>query len=319
MGTWSPEFFQSVLTPFVSNFGWVSTIFNLAGPIYWMLATIALGWVLLEGFVNRDAAGCASNFAITIIGIGTAWVLFTNASVVGFAIYNTLVQLATGVSGVPQSAASPDGLMVFGYQIAQVLWTAVGFGTWFIHPVSAIIILLIGLGIFLLYLWMAIQLMYLIIEGFFAIVGGSMFIPFGAFVWTRNFLVTWLSWILGVSFQLFFTYLILGVGLQLAAEYLADITSSSTGITSDIVIAATALAQALVFWSLLVVIPKIARQKIDGGMGIAPGSGGMMGVLGAVISGGAMAAGAVGAAASAASKVGSTHQSEVFSRMMMQP
>lgn len=319
MGTWNPEFFQTIMGPFVANSQWFGNIFTFAGPIYWMMATIALGWVLLSGFINRDAAGCAADLGFTIMGLGAGWVLFQNAAPWAFDLYNTLSVLGTEVGGLPLSALAPDGLMVIGYQIASTIWNAVGFMTWLHEPISSVIILLMAVVIFVLYLLMAINLMLLIIESFFAIVGGTIFIPFGAFHWTRNLLLTWFSWILGTGIQLFFTYLVLSVGLTLETEFLGDLLASTFSITTNLTVAATALAQAGVFWTLLVFIPRQARKRVDASVSPSLGSGSVMGVLGAAISTGAAVGSAASSAASAAANVGSTHSQQVFSRMMSQP
>src|SRR5271156_466176 len=118
MPGWSPEFFQTIAAAFVnSSLGWTGTIFDLATPVFWMMATITLGWVLVAGFINRDAAGMASELGMSLVAIGTGWVIFQNASRIGFALYNTFLLFGGQASGTPADALSPDGVMVYGAEI----------------------------------------------------------------------------------------------------------------------------------------------------------------------------------------------------------
>jgi type IV secretion system protein TrbL len=328
MTSWSPEFFQTIMGPFVNNPGWFGAIYNYALPLYFMMAAVSLGFVVGYGVVTHDMAGMAADLGHTVIGIGVGWVILNNADIIGNAIYNTFVQIAGAVGGLPASALTPDGLMVYGAEMIGTMFSAVGFGTWLLHPLGAVIILLIALLIFLFFLVMAGLLMVLIIEAFFAIIGGTIFIPFGAFHWTSSFLNMWLMWIMAVSVQLFFFYLVLSIGLTMEIGWAAQLAARSTLITSNLWVAFIALAQALTFMFIATWLPLQARRMVYGsGPSVGFGSmirgaaaalgaaGGVAGEAASNIAAGGVASSAGSAAASSAS----ASSSSAFQNMMAQP
>jgi type IV secretion system protein TrbL len=320
MTSWSPEFFQTIMGPFVNNTGWFGSIYDFALPLYFMMATISLAFVMGYGMISRDAAGTAADLGRTLIGIGFGWVILNNADIIGNAIYNTFLQIAGSVGGVPAAALSPDGLMVWGAGMVGTMTEAVGFGTWLMHPAGAILILVIALLILIFFLIMAGILMVLIIEGFFAIVGGTIFIPFGAFHWTSAFLNMWLMWIMAVSVQLFFMYLVLSVGVNMEEGWAAQFAASQIFLTSNLWVAFIALAEALTFMFIALWLPLQARRIVYGsGPGIGFGSM-IRGAVGAFGEAGAVASNiSFGAAAASAGGAASASQSSAFQAMMAQP
>jgi type IV secretion system protein TrbL len=265
----------------------------------------------------------AADLGHSLIGIGVGWVILNNADIIGNAIYNTFIQIAGAVGGLPASALTPDGLMVYGAEIIGTMFSAVGFGTWLLHPLGAVLLLIIALIIFVFFLIMAGLLMVLIIEAFFAIIGGTIFIPFGAFHWTSSFLNMWLMWIMAVSVQLFFFYLVLSIGLAMETGWAAQLAASSTLITSNLWVAFIALAEALTFMVIALWLPLQARRMVYGsGPGIGFGSmvrgaaaalGAAGGVTGAAVSNIAARSGASGGGSASASS------SAAFQNMMAQP
>jgi hypothetical protein len=158
--------------------------------------------------------------------------------------------------------------------MASTLWSSVSLGTFLLQPPTTIICLIVGCVIFVLFVWIAITVLLLIIEAFFAIVGGSIFLPFGAFRFTHHLVGAWLNWILAVSIQTFATYLILSVAQPLIAAWVSAMGVSITGVpgsfvsaipyTSNFLNPFLVLAQTFIFWTLAVKMPLIMRHKVDG-------------------------------------------------------
>jgi P-type conjugative transfer protein TrbL len=321
MTSWSPEFFQTIKGPFVNNTGWFGSIYNYALPLYFMMATISLAFVMGYGMISRDLAGVAADLGRTLIGIGVGWVILINAPDIGNDIYNTFLLIAGSVGGVPTAALSPDGLMVWGAQMIDTMTSAVGFGTWLMHPAGAILILVIALLILSFFIIMAGTLMVLTIEGFFAIIGGTIFIPFGAFHWTSTFLNMWLMWIFAVSVQLFFMYLVLSIGVNMEEGWAAQLAASSTLITSNLWVAFIALAEALTFMFIVLWLPLQARRMVYGsGPGISFGAmirgAAALGAVGGVAAEAATNIAAGGAAAGASTAASASKSA--FQNMMAQ-
>jgi TrbL/VirB6 plasmid conjugal transfer protein len=172
------------------------------------------------------------------------------------------------------STLSPDGIMAYGYTMASTLWSSVSLGTFLLQPPTTIICLIVGCIIFVLFVWIAVTLLLLIIEVFFAVIGGSIFLPFGAFRFTHQLVGAWINWILAVSMQTFAMYLILSVAQPLIASWVAAMGGSVTGApgsfispipyTSNFLNPFLVLAQTFIFWALAVKLPLIMRHKVDG-------------------------------------------------------
>jgi P-type conjugative transfer protein TrbL len=325
MPGWSPEFFQTIAAAFVnSSLGWTNTIFDLATPVFWMMATITLGWVLVSGFIGRDVAGMASELGMSLVLIGSGWVMFQNAGRIGFALYNTFYTFGGSVAGIPASELSPDGVMLFGAEMFTSMESALGFGTWFLHPLASLLITVIAIVIFLFFIAMALYLSFLIIEAYIAITAGTMFIPFGMFHWTHHFLIAWLGWILGACVQIFFTFLMLGIAMPLMQGWAATLEASSLGLLSNLSISVIALAQTIVFFTLVFFIPRQARKLILGSVSAGAGFGYFSAVGSALASGGLeVAAEAAGNLAAGGTGGGISTQAaqsaSYFSQAMMQP
>jgi P-type conjugative transfer protein TrbL len=270
----SPSFFSQVMVPFLArSASWTAPILALGTPIFWMLATLELCIVFAVMVVNHDIPGMVDNLMRSVIGIGVGYTIFENASAWGFDLARTISGMGAQVSGFG-STLSPDGIIAYGYTMASMLWSSVRLGTFLLQPPTTIICLIVGCIIFVLFVWIAVTLLLLIIEVFFAVIGGSIFLPFGAFRFTQQLVGAWINWILAVSMQTFAMYLILSVAQPLIASWVAAIGGSVTGspgsfispipYTSNFLNPFLALAQTFIFWALAVKLPLIMRDKVDG-------------------------------------------------------
>jgi P-type conjugative transfer protein TrbL len=320
------------MAPFVANADWFGLIYAYALPLYFMMATISLAYVTGYGVVTHDTAGMAADLGHSLIGIGVGWGILNSASIIGNDIYNTFLQIAVSVGGLPASTLTPDGLMVYGAEMIGTMLAATSLRTWLLHPLGTVLVLVIALIIFVFFLIMAGLLMILLIEAFFAVIGGTIFIPFGAFHWTSSFLNMWLMWIMAVSVQIFFMFLVLSIGINMEQGWVAQLNASSTALTSNLWVAFIALAQALVFMFLATWLPLQARRMVYGsGPSVGFGSmirgaaaalgaaGGVAGEAAANIAAGGAGAASGGGSSSGGSSGASTASSSNFQTMMLQP
>lgn len=270
----SSSFFSQVIAPFIAHAGtWAAPILALGTPIFWMLATLELCIVFALMVVNHDIVGMVDDLMRSVIGIGIGYTIFQNAADWGSALARTIAGIGAQVAGFG-STLSPDGVMAYGFTMASTLWSSVSLGTFLLQPPTTIICLIVGCVIFVLFVWIAITLLLLIIEVFFAVIGGSIFLPFGAFRFTHQLVGAWVNWILAVSMQTFAMYLILSIAQPLIAGWVAAMDGSITGTpgsfispipyTSNFLNPFLVLAQTFIFWALAVKLPLIMRHKVDG-------------------------------------------------------
>ena len=78
-------------------------------------------------------------------------------------------------------------------------------------PVSDLVIMLAALGVTVVFGWAAIMLLELQIESYVAAIGGSIFLPIGAFRFTTHVTGYYFGWVLSVAVRFFFTLSLLGV------------------------------------------------------------------------------------------------------------
>lgn len=270
----SPNFFSQVIAPFTAHaIAWTAPILGLGTPIFWMLATLELCIVFALMVVNHDLPGMVDDLMMSVIGIGVGFTVFQNAAAWGFALVRTITGIGSQVSGFG-STLTPDGIMAYGYTMASTLWSSVSLGTFLLQPPTTIICLIVGCIIFVLFVWIAIVVLLLIIEVYFAVIGGSIFLPFGAFRFTQQLVGAWVNWILAVSMQTFAMYLILSIAQPLIAGWVSSMGVSIAGppgsftsaipYTSNFLNPFLVLAQTFIFWALAVKMPLIMRHKVDG-------------------------------------------------------
>jgi len=270
----NPTFFSQVIGPFTAQAAtWTAPILALGTPIFWMLSTLELCIVFALMVVNHDIPGMVDDLMRSVIGIGVGYVIFENAAAWGHDLSLTITSIGAQVAGFG-STLSPDGIMAYGYTMASTLWASVSLGTFLLQPPTTIICLIVGCIIFVLFVWIAITLLLLIIEVFFAVIGGSIFLPFGAFRFTQQLVGAWINWILAVGMQTFAMYLILSIAQPLIASWVSAIGGSITGApgsfispipyTSNFLNPFLVLAQTFIFWALAVKLPLIMRHKVDG-------------------------------------------------------
>jgi P-type conjugative transfer protein TrbL len=287
----NPTFFSSVSTPFLTQFPkFIGPILTLATPVFWLIASLELCCVMAVMLTNRDIPSMLDDLFYSLMGIGLGYVIFQNAALWGEDLWATFGFLGGQISGISTVGFSADNIMQLGSQIFETICGAVGLGTWLNMPITTIGILISGVVIFLVFLWISVVVMLLQIEAFAAFIGGSIFLPFGAFRFTKHMIAAWVSWILGAGVQLFFTYLVLAIALPIVQTWVASLgnivvtvgpggLAAPASITSNVMAPGTMLAQTLVFWVLAVFLPKQARRKVDNAVSPEAGMGSFMGVV----------------------------------------
>jgi P-type conjugative transfer protein TrbL len=279
----NPTFFQQILAPFaIASASWIAPILALGTPIFWMLATLELCTVFAVMLVKHDLMGMAEDLTVSLAGIGVGYVIFENAAPWGLDLAQTFGILANETAGLG-AATSPDGLMHLGLALATAIWSAIGYGSWLTMPVTSFIACFVGDAVFIIFVWVAIKLTLLLAEVFVAVIGGSIFLPFGAFRFTHQLVGTWINWIIGVGVQTFITFLMLSIAFPMITNWVSLLTGSFSLITSSWIQSMIILAQAFVFWMLIVQMPKQARMMVSGAVSPFTGLGTAMGVIGAAL------------------------------------
>jgi P-type conjugative transfer protein TrbL len=226
---------SNALTPIANGVGqWQTAIFALGYPIFWMLAVIELGIVAAMMIINRDLPGFIDDLVRSVVGISVAYILFENASDwMRNGVIATIAEWGGSLSGVSVTSLSPDGILAAGWGLASTLLSAMAHGHWLTMPVSDLVIMVAALGVTVVFGWSAIMLLELQIESYVAAIGGSIFLPIGAFRFTTHVTGYYFGWILSVAVRFFFTLSLLSIAQALVQTWAAELTSNLTLITGN--------------------------------------------------------------------------------------
>lgn len=296
-----PNLLQNALTPIANAAGqWQNAIFALGYPIFWMLAFIELGIVAALMIINRDLPGFLDDLVRSVVGIGVGYILFQNGSDwMRNGVIATIAEWGSTLSGLPMASLSPDGILTSGWTLASTLLKAMALGHWLTMPVSDLVILLAALGVTIVFGWAAIMLLELQIESYVAAIGGSIFLPIGAFRFSSHVMAYYFGWVLSVAVRFFFTFSLLGVAQALVQNWSIQLTANSSLITGNLTIPFQILLESLLFLMMLIHVPTFAGRMLVGAVMPSVGTSGLSSSMAAA---GSAAVGAGQAAAAAAYK-----------------
>ncbi len=293
----SADLFDSILQQFHDTaHTWGHTLFNYAGWLFWCLATISM--VVTFGFMalrKADLQEFASEAIRFIMVLGFFYFLLENGSAIATSIIDSLRELASQASGVP-AYLSPSGIVDVGFDIAfkavdnSSIWS----------PAATTVGLVIAAAILIIFILVGINLLLILVSGWFLTYAGIFLLGFGGGRWTQEIAINYFKTILGIALQAFAMVLLIGIGKSFVDQYYA--LMSKDILLKEMFIM---LAVAVILLTLINEVPSKLAGIIQGGMGGGPGgSGGGMGLGGAMatlgVAGAAVTAGASLAGAQAA-------------------
>jgi len=216
--------FQDVLSQFQAvTATWLGGLYGIGTNLFYMLATIELILVGVTGTLRRDFDQLAIDLVRTIAGVMAMFTLFRYGP--DF-LQNGVILSFTGwasVTGhVPASAMTPGGVMTQGFQLALLLLQAIASGWTVFHPsatVNALLLLLSALIILVCFAIIACILLETLVEGYVACVAGTALVATSGTRFTWRFGEGYFGWALGIAVRLFFLYLMVGVGTDLAQTW----------------------------------------------------------------------------------------------------
>jgi P-type conjugative transfer protein TrbL len=311
-----PNLLQNVLTPIANSVAqWQAAIFALGHPIFWMLAFIELAVVFALMIINRDLPGMIDDLVRSVVGIAVGYILFQNAADwMRNGVIATFAEWGGTLSGVSVDSLSPDGILAAGWGLATTLLKAMANGHWLSMPVSDVVVLLAAIGVTLVFGWAAIMLLELQIESYVAAVGGSIFLPIGAFRFTAHVMAYYFGWILSVGVRLFLTLSLLSIAQALVQTGAAELVGNFTLITGNLTIPLQILLESILFLMLLVHVPTFAGRMLVGAVMPSVGAAGLAQSMEAA---GSAAAAVDKAAASGAQSAASIARQELIDKLLL--
>ncbi|GGE90329.1 P-type conjugative transfer protein TrbL [Massilia psychrophila] len=274
---------------------WKTILITRATWLFWLLVVISMVWTF--GFMALRKADLGEFFAEFIrftIFTGFFWWLLLNGPQFGVDIIKSLRMIGAQASGLPNDL-TPSGIVDIGFDIFfKVLDQST---VW--KPMDSLFGMLLGVTILLLFALIGVNMLLLLVSGYFFAYAGIFILGFGGSKWTSEMAIGYYKSILNIALQLMVMVLIIGVGRSFIDEYYA---AMSAGISLKEMGVMVVVAASMLF--LVAKVPPQVGALAGGttgnlgsnfGVGAAVGAA-AMGAAAIASAGAAIAAGAAGAA-----------------------
>ncbi len=198
---------------------WFAALVPIATALFWTLVLIELVWSAIWWVVDReDGLGVIAALLRKVLAVGFFYALLLNGGTWIRAVIQGFSFAGTSASGITD--LSPTGVFDQGLALANKILNSVeGLGIlegFFPSLVAAFTALVVVVSFAII----AAQLLVALVESFIVIGAGILFVGFSGSRWTKFFTERYLSYIASVGVKLFVLYLIMGVGMGIAARWM---------------------------------------------------------------------------------------------------
>ena len=283
---------------------WGTTLNALAQHIFLTLAIIELAWSFVWWTLEKNGPDEVIIALLRkVMGLSFFWALLTNAPTWIPAIINSFSKAGQAAANV--QPLSPGAVFQVGLTLASNIGAALGQNGFGISTLGLYVVGgIAALFIIAAFAVIAASLLITLIESYIVIAAGVILLGFASSRWTSPFAEKYLSSAVAIGMKLFITYLIIGVGNSLTAQWAAMISPTQATTVQNI---AAMLGAAIIYMAVVWQIPGMATSLLSGTVNMTLGStaaaaGAMTGAVGGAAVGGALGGAAL--AKGAASSVG---------------
>jgi type IV secretion system protein TrbL len=240
---------------------WEKQLSEIATQLFWMLVLIELAWgagrLIVRG---ADMSEWLSDFTGQLLFISFFWTLLQYSSRWADAIirsFQTAAERAAQVSQV-QAGFRPSDVFNAGWSAACKILNLI---TWW--KLSDGLYLAIGAFIVMVcFAMMAAFMIVVLVESYFVISAGVLFMGFGGSRWTKHYALNVLSYAVNVGAKLFVIQLIAALAQQVFTSLALDYTKSN-------ILEATSwtflmVGAAMVFFYMMWTIPTLVAGLVSG-------------------------------------------------------
>src|SRR6059058_984982 len=279
---------------------WFTSLFPIAQAVFWTLVLIELTWSAIWWVVDReDGLGVIAALLRKVLAVGFFYALLLNGGTWIRAAIQGFSQAGSSASGLAD--LSPSGVFDQGLALANKILNAVE-GLGILEKVfPSLVASLTALVVVVSFAIIAAQLLVALVESFIVVGAGILFVGFSGARWTKFFTERYLSYVASVGVKLFVLYLIMGVGMGIAARWLSVLNRGGFSPIPFFYVMGGSLVFVFLTWH----IPSVAGSMMAGAVSLSLADAVYPAIWGSRAAGaGVMAAGAVGAAAVAAGRWG---------------
>src|SRR5438552_10437232 len=279
---------------------WFNALDPIANKIFWILVAIQLTWSAIWWVIDReDGLAVVSSLLRQVVAIGFFYALLLNGGTWIPAVIQSFSQAGATAAGLTD--LSPTGVFDQGLALANKILNATsdlglldGFFASLIAGITAIVVVIAFAVI-------AAQLLVALVESFIVIGAGVLFLGFAGSRWTKFFTERCLSYVASIGVKLFVLYLIMGVGMGIAARWMPVLERGGFSPIPFFYVMGGSLVFVFLTWH----IPSVAGSMMAGAVSLSLADAVYPAIWGSRAAGaGLIAAGALGGAAMAAGRWG---------------
>ena len=289
---------STILTDIVRDYeavstAWFSALAPIAHKIFWTLVAIQLTWSAIWWVLDReDGLAVVSSLLRQVVAIGFFYALLLNGGTWIPAVIQSFSQAGGTAAGLTD--LSPTGVFDQGLALANKILNATadlglldGFFASLIAAITALVVV-IAFAI------IAAQLLVALVESFIVIGAGVLFLGFAGSRWTKFFTERYLSYVASIGVKLFVLYLIMGVGMGIAARWMDILGRGGFSPIPFFYVMGGSLVFVFLTWH----IPSVAGSMMAGAVSLSLADAVYPAIWGSRAAGaGVIAAGAAGGAA----------------------
>ena len=249
--------------------GWLPRLIPVAQRLFVVLAGIEFAlsgavWMLRKEALDDVAAKFLLKFTLVafLLTVITSFQYWITPIVNGFA--------AAGETAIGRSTTvSPSDVIDIGRENAMVILNSLHLSVFLQDPAMAVYAALCAFLLVLCFMAIAAQLTLVIIESYIVLGAGVLFLGFSAFRGTASFAENLIAYAFHVGVKIFFLYLVVGIGTDLARSWPALIQNSDLfGSASPFF---EVIGGALIFAILALVVPNTVAGRLAGRTSIGIG------------------------------------------------
>lgn len=202
----------------VATVGWYNYLFPIANHLFGMLAVIEIAWSgICWAIEKQDMSSLWVEFLKRILFIGFFYAILLHAHTWIPAIIKSFMMIGSGASHIQK--LDPSSIFEQGISIANSVLVPLEKKNLFTAGFAYIIGSATALIVALSFAVIAGELVVTLVESYLVVGAGVLFLGLGSSRWTTSFTTKFLNYSISVGCKLFFLYLIIGVGANMAQHW----------------------------------------------------------------------------------------------------
>src|SRR6266403_2791909 len=277
---------------------WFTALLPIAQAVFWTLVLIEVTWSAVWWVVDReDGLSVVAALLRKVLAVGFFYALLLNGGTWIPAIIQGFSRAGASASVVAD--LSPTGVFDQGLALANQILNAVE-GLGLLEGVfPSLVAALTALVVVVSFAIIAAQLVVALVESFIVIGAGILFVGFSGARRTKFFTERYLSYVASIGVKLFVLYLIMGVGMGIAARWMPVLERGGFSPIPFFYVMGGSLVFVFLTWH----IPSVAGSMMAGAVRLSLADAVYPATWGSRAAGaGLIAAGAAGGAAVAAGR-----------------